>query len=237
MLSKDINDYERSTAQYFVDISKIKNLSKTEERELLREYKTTGSQIARDKILNANLKFVVSIAKGYKGRGLPFADLIAEGNMGMMKALEKFNMSNEVKFISYAVWWIRQAMCEAIEKRNGLMAENLPDETADIVKKEDVSEDEDVSHNQYIDAYGHYDKEKAESIASTINILTQDLSERELDILTKYEGLNGNKQMTLEEIGMIYGLTKERVRQINEKSIKKMCARALIENVTSDVYR
>lgn len=234
MLSQEVNDYEKSTQQYFSEISSYESLSKEEEKELFLEYKQTHNPAIRDRICQSNLKFVVNIAKCYKGRGLSFADLISEGNIGMMKAFDRFDIEKDFKFISYAVWWIKQSILEAIEKRNNLSAEELP---TDHEKSDNYEDDDCVDVNPEFIEHSYREDAKELEVQHAIEMLSDELSERERNFLFMYFGLNGQKELTLEQIGQQYNLTKERVRQINEKSLKKLRARALNKCITSDIYR
>ena len=120
--NKYINDFDISAKIYFSEISQYKSLSQEEELSLWKRYKLNNDLKARDTIIKSNLKFVASIAKGYQGRGLSYSDLIAEGNCGLLRALNKFDYKKGYKTISYSVWWIRQAILEALKERNGLEA-------------------------------------------------------------------------------------------------------------------
>ena len=120
--NKYINDFDISAKIYFSEISQYKSLSQEEELSLWKRYKLNNDLKARDTIIKPNLKFVASIAKGYQGRGLSYSDLIAEGNCGLLRALNKFDYKKGYKTISYSVWWIRQAILEALKERNGLEA-------------------------------------------------------------------------------------------------------------------
>lgn len=238
MLSQEVNDYERSTTQYFKDLKNIKSIKKNEEFELFRQYYEEHNEGAKKIILQSNLKFVITIAKQYKGRGVPFNDLISEGNIGLIKAFNKFDYKRGIKFISYAVWWIKQSILSAIENGNNLPAEELPSEYENY----DIHNDnENIKQSQFNspfeDKEGKYDAEYECNLKYIINTLTSDLNQREKEIFELYYGLNNKKTLTLEEIGNIYGLTKERVRQINEKSLKKVYSKALLENITIDVTR
>ena len=122
-----VDDYEKSTAAYFNLIKKNKPLTKKEEMNLWRNFKENNDLSAREKLIKANLKFVPSVAKQFKGCGLPFADIIEEGNIGLIKAIDRFDPKRDNKVISYAVWWIKKCIMEAIEKRGVLDTENIDD--------------------------------------------------------------------------------------------------------------
>ena len=116
-----VDDFEQSTNAYFNAIKNSKPLSKKNEMELWRRFHEENDMSAREELIKANLKFVPSVARQFKGCGLPFADIIEEGNIGLIKAIDRFNPSKDNKVISYAVWWIRKTIIEAIEKKVLLM--------------------------------------------------------------------------------------------------------------------
>lgn len=227
---KSVNDFEKSSQTYFKDISKYKTLTKDEEFTLWEQYKKHNDISARDKLIQSNLKFVASVAKGYQGLGLSYADLIAEGNYGLMKAIDKFDYQKGYKTISYSVWWIRQTILEALRDRIGIQGEELPKDFEKQYDDDEVITNE-VSINDNFIEYNDIDHEQIE-IKNIISILMDDLNERERFILTKYYGLENNKPLTLEEIGNELDLTKERVRQILVKVFKKMRSEALKLNVS-----
>ena len=229
-------EHDKSVTTYFDEVAGYKPLSHEEEYELWKKYKYEGDMKARDKLISANLKFVASIAKQYQGRGLSYADLIAEGNIGLMKALDKFDGERGFKVISYSVWWIRQTILEALAKRNASDDEDLPldYEKSMSVVIEDDNQPEDFSNDSYvndgIETNHELEREQA------LQFLMEYLNQRERNIITKYYGLDGNKPKTLEEIGMEYGLTKERIRQIKNTSFKKMRSVALATGMTANVF-
>jgi len=231
---KIINDFDVSSQIYFNEISQYHPLSIEEELSLWKQYKNNNDIKARDKIINSNLKFVASVAKSYQGRGLSYSDLIAEGNCGLLKALDKFDYKKGYKTISYSVWWIKQSILEALKERNNLDSDELP---MDFEKQH--SDDEEIyempiKYDNFIE--DEADKTKIEDLKEVINILTNCLTEREFIIITNYFGLNGDS-LTLEEIGKKLHLTKERIRQLLEKSLRKLRAEALINSITSDIYK
>lgn len=227
---KSVNDFEKSSQTYFKDISKYKTLTKDEEFTLWEQYKKHNDISARDKLIQSNLKFVASVAKGYQGLGLSYADLIAEGNYGLMKAIDKFDYQKGYKTISYSVWWIRQTILEALRDRIGIQGEELPKDFEKQYDDDEVITNEVRINDNFIE-YNDIDHEQIE-IKNIISILMDDLNERERFILTKYYGLENNKPLTLEEIGNELDLTKERVRQILVKVFKKMRSEALKLNVS-----
>lgn len=227
-------EHDKSVTTYFNEVANCKPLSREEEYELWKKYKYDGDMGARDKLISANLKFVASIAKQYQGRGLSYADLIAEGNIGLMKALDKFDGDRGYKVISYSVWWIKQSILEALAKRNTSDAEDLPCD----YEKQYAAEDDDYQIDNEGDSYISEDFGEGDEVERTkaINFLMDYLNQRERNIITKYYGLDGNKPKTLEEIGMEYGLTKERIRQIKNMSFKKMRSVALATGMTANVF-
>lgn len=227
-------EHDKSVSTYFNEVANYKPLSREEEFELWRKYKYDGDMAARDKLISSNLKFVASIAKQYQGRGLSYADLIAEGNIGLMKALDKFDGERGYKVISYSVWWIRQTILEALAKRNVTDGEDLP---SDYEKQDTMDEeylDSEMLGGEFVCELSAADKERERDEA--IKFLMEYLNQREKNIITKYFGLDGNKPKTLEEIGMEYGLTKERIRQIKNTSFKKMRSVALATGMTANVF-
>lgn len=228
-------EHDKSVTRYFNEVAGCKPLSKSEELELWRKYKYDGDMAARDKLISSNLKFVANIAKQYQGRGLSYSDLIAEGNIGLIKALDKFDGERGYKIISYSVWWIRQTILEALSKRNASNDEDLPCD----YEKQGFSDDDGIyagetDDNEYFNETDTLSGEKER--AETVNLLMEYLSQRERNIITKYYGLDGNKPKTLEEIGMEYGLTKERIRQIKNTSFKKMRSIALATGMTASAF-
>ena len=232
--NKFINDFDLSSQLYFNEISKYKPLSIDEELKLWKQYKYNNDLKARDKLITSNLKFVASVAKGYQGRGLSYSDLIAEGNCGLLKAIDKFDFKKGYKTISYSVWWIRQSILEALKERNILNSEELPSD----FEKQQNEEDEIVEEPTKIDFSFEYENENTdnEEVKNIIKILTKCLNKRELIIVSRYYGLDG-ECLTLEEIGRELNLTKERIRQILEKSLKKLRTEALTNSITTDIYK
>ena len=227
-----------------------------------------GDQAALEKLTKANLRFVVSVAKQYQNQGLSLPDLINEGNLGLIKAAEKFDETRGFKFISYAVWWIRQSILQALAEQSRIVRLPLnqvgslnkinkalskfeqdnermpsPDELADIldiprdkiadtlrVSGRHVSVDApfvDGEDNSLLDVLVNNDSPNAdkglvnESLNKEIERALSTLTERERDIVKDFFGI-GTQEMTLEEIGEKFGLTRERVRQIKEKAIRRL---------------
>jgi len=236
---KDVNDFERSITDYFKEINGFTPLSKEEDMSLWEKYKKENDIKARDKIIKSNLKFVASVAKQYIGMGLSYSDLIAEGNMGLMKAMDKFDYNKGYKTISYSVWWIRQSILEAIKKRNTMSGDDLPenklfedDEFSDIEDYDDSS----YENDEYVEEYD-MDKYFGPEEKKLVSLLIPCLSEKESLIITDYYGLDDSEELTLEEIGKKLKLTKERVRQIKETALKKLRSEALSQSISSENYR
>lgn len=267
MSKKFLNfDTSDSITKYFKDVRKSTILTSKEEVDLAKRIKD-GDQIAIDKLVKANLKFVVSIAKEYQGQGLPLSDLISEGNFGLIKAATRFDHEKGFRFISYAVWWIKQSIIQSLNDNARVV--RLP---ANVINKishlnKEISKFE--SENERQPVYGElFDKnntaveiitypkhtslndvinedgdelielivdEKEEEgfvltdkVKSGLNEALSSLDERERAIIESYFGINTDLEpMTLEAIGDRYGLTKERIRQIKEKAIRKLRHNAL----------
>lgn len=255
--------------KYLNDIGKIDLLTPEQEADLAKRIKK-GDQEALEKLTKANLRFVVSVAKQYQNQGLSLSDLINEGNVGLMKAAKRFDESKGFKFISYAVWWIRQSILQAIVEYsrmvriplNRLTAYNkvndawvrfvqkferepTHEELAEILgvpEKEivlmlkgnhrhvsvdaPVSDDDNSVSMLDMMPYGEENtpdlKLMEESLRIDIFEGLEVLSPREGDIIKAFYGLGDNKPMTLEEIAETYDMSKERVRQIKEKSLRRM---------------
>ena len=233
MAKPNTNDFEHSSQVYFNEISKFKPLSKEEEYSLWERYKKSNDLRARDKLIKANLKFVASVAKKYQGMGLSYSDLIAEGNYGLMKAIDKFDHEKGYKTISYSVWWIKQTILEALNERNEMKTEDLQEDYGKQIEKNDddtpnTENDTENSPNELI--FNGELTSNPNEIKLFIENLMDCLNEREAYIISEYFGLN-HKETTLEDIGSKLGLTKERVRQIKEKALKKLRSEALAQTV------
>ncbi len=266
---KKASSYEEgSLDQYLRDISAYPLISREEEAELARRIRV-GEQEALDKLVRSNLRFVVSVAKKYQNQGVSLSDLINEGNLGLIRAAHKFDETKGIKFISYAVWWIRQAILQAlaeqsrivrvplnragtlhrIGKRANTLLQELGREAthAEIAEGMDITEEEvakTMSISQVhlsLDAplTPGEDNRLLDYLADTVNptpdeqtfekALTEaiedslgGLKEREARILRLYFGIDGAEPMTLEEIGSLLGITRERVRQIKEKALSRL---------------
>ena len=267
-ITKSITNRESASLdKYLQEIGKEELITVEEEVELAQRIKK-GDQVALEKLTRANLRFVVSVAKQYQNQGLSLPDLINEGNLGLIKAAEKFDETRGFKFISYAVWWIRQSILQALAEQSRIvrlplnqvgslnkinkafskfeqeherkpspeeLAESLElpaDKVADTlrVSGRHVSVDApfvDGEDNSLLDVLVNNDSPNAdrtlimESLAKEIYRALATLTERESDIIRLFFGI-GCQEMTLEEIGERFGLTRERVRQIKEKAIRRL---------------
>jgi len=268
-IAKQVTNREAlSLDKYLHEIGRMDLISAEEEVELAKRIKK-GDKDALEKMITANLRFVVSVAKQYQNQGLSLPDLINEGNLGLIKAAQRYDETRGFKFISYGVWWIRQAILQALAEQarivrlplnkigsitrinktfNKLEQEYQREPTSDEVAflletSSEVIEDamKVSSHHVSMDAPIHdedgnslYDVILNEdspspdlglmktSLSNEIDRTLSTLGEREADVIRYFYGLCGHRQHTLEEIGDEFGLTRERVRQIKEKTIKKM---------------
>ncbi|MBQ6192509.1 MAG: sigma-70 family RNA polymerase sigma factor [Bacteroidaceae bacterium] len=260
-----------SLDKYLQEIGREALLPVEEEVELSQRIRKNGDRRALDKLVRANLRFVVSVAKQYQNQGLSLPDLINEGNVGLIKAAEKFDETRGFKFISYAVWWIRQTILQALAEQSRIVRlplnqvsavnkitkamtkfeqeyERKPsaDELAELVNElpEKISDSLRASgrhvsvdapfiegeENSLLDVMTNPDSPMAdkglvsESLSTEIDRALGVLNEREKQIIERSFGINNQPEMTLEEIGETFGLTRERVRQIREKAIRKLRA-------------
>ena len=267
--NKITNRESVSLDRYLSDISKLSLLAPDDEADLAARIRD-GDQEALNTLTTANLRFVVSVAKQYQNQGLSLSDLINEGNVGLIKAARRFDETKGFKFISYAVWWIRQSILQAIVEYSRIVRlpvnkvttynklkqayasfiqeyERKPsnDELGEImdmtpsqvrsimaIGNKHVSFDAPVSNEDsdatmidfYLDKnYKHTDDNLSnESIRIDVDTNLSVLSPREKEILKSYYGLNGTTEMNLEEIGEMFNLTRERVRQIKERSLRRL---------------
>lgn len=253
--------------EYLKEISKIPTLSAEEEKELWKKYKLEGDKEALKKILESNLKFVVNYAKKFRGMGLSFEDLINEGNLALIEAALRFDPSRNVRFVSYAVWWIRQAIINAFardkrvfslpvkhvylfgklskkeeELKETLKREPTTEELANELKRsrEKIEElisvaDERLQFNIesetsseppfVVGGADDSDVEKIlmrESLNKLMGELLSNLKEREAEILKMRYGIEDGKPKTLQEISELMGISKERVRQIENRAMEKL---------------
>ena len=208
-------EHVQELSTYFNDIQNIRRLTRRED-QILSEKIQKGDEQALNKLVYHNLRFVVNIAKNYRNSNVPFADIISEGNLGLIRAAHKFDSTKGVKFISYAVWWIKNSINECIEKYNR-DNETLSYDDYTINKCTDLDNKFEQINEDF--------EEKINNIQSrkdAIESLMKCLHEREIKILTLFFGLNGGKEMTLEEVGKEMCLTNERVRQIKDSALSKL---------------
>ncbi len=268
-ITKQVTNRETASLdKYLQEIGKVDLITAEEEVELAQRIKA-GDMIALEKLTKANLRFVVSVAKQYQNQGLSLPDLINEGNLGLIKAAKRFDETRGFKFISYAVWWIRQSILQALAEQSRIVRlplnkigsinkinkafaqleqehERIPSakEIADLLEmsESDVKESmKNSGRHVSMDAplvegedSNLYDVVRSgespspdkdllvESLRVEIERSLNTLTPREADVIRLYFGLNGNHPMTLEEIGETFDLTRERVRQIKEKAIRRM---------------
>lgn len=202
-------DYEEEIEYYFKSLKEYRQLSKEEERELGLRIKN-GDKRALNKLVEHNLKFVVNIAKGYRERGVPFADLVSEGNLGLIHAASKFDPNKDIRFISYAVWWIRCYINDFIDEQYCGVEVSTDD-------YKDYQYREDQINTEFEDNLNSLNDRN-----STIADLLMCLKDREKKIIQMSFGLNGEREMTLDEISKATDLSMERVRQIKDNAIMKL---------------
>jgi len=268
-ITKQVTNRETASLdKYLQEIGKVDLITAEEEVELAQRIKA-GDQIALEKLTKANLRFVVSVAKQYQNQGLTLPDLINEGNLGLIKAAQRFDETRGFKFISYAVWWIRQSILQALAEQSRIVRlplnkigsinkinktfafleqahERVPsaeeiakelDMTVEDVKQSlknsgrHVSMDAPLIDGEDSNLYDvlrsgespNPDKDLLhESLRTEIERALETLTPREADVIRLYFGLAGQHSMTLEEIGETFDLTRERVRQIKEKAIRRL---------------
>ena len=254
---------------YLKEINKVPLLTREEEQKYASRA-AEGDPVAKNKLIQANLRFVVNVAKKYQNQGLPLADLISEGNIGLMNAIERFDVSKGYHFISYAVWWIRQAILKAICEKSRMirLPLNRANELVQIekmrkelqsgssgdpeiheiaraldMKEEHVADLINISRDMvsldtpiydekdssilsdFVEDKGQKAPEESvidRSLREDINSVLNTLSRKEADIIQFRFGLNGKRPMSLKEIGNRYKLTKERIRQIEKKALKRL---------------
>ncbi|MFD2719905.1 RNA polymerase sigma factor RpoD/SigA [Hymenobacter monticola] len=268
-ISKQITNREsQSLDKYLQEISKVSMVSIDEEVELAQRIRE-GDQMALEKLTKANLRFVVSVSKQYQNQGLTLGDLINEGNLGLIKAAKRFDETKGFKFISYAVWWIRQSILQALAEQSRIVRlplnrvgslnkisrsfseleqkferEPSPDEIAELLElsTSEVVDTLKISgrhvsmdapfvqgeENRLLDVMANKDTESPDagllndSLRREVQRALSTLTLREADVVTLHFGLNGHAAQTLEEIGEQFSLTRERVRQIKEKAIRRL---------------
>ena len=268
---KQITNREASSLdKYLLEIGKMRLLSSDEEIFLSQQVRA-GNYTALNALIKCNLRFVISVAKQYQNQGLPLSDLINEGNLGLIKAAQRFDETKGFKFISYAVWWIRQAILQAIAEQARLV--KLPQNQVDNLNKinrtfaqleqefqrdptaEEIASilalnvltvdqtlqtsgyhlsldaplyDDDENENSQYDLYKNDFSPSPDnglletSLKIEIKRLLSKLDGREAAILSSYYGLNGNQALALDDISLRFGLTRERIRQIKDNSIRKL---------------
>jgi RNA polymerase primary sigma factor len=258
-ITKQVTNRETASLdKYLQEIGKVELITAEEEVELAQRIKA-GDQIALEKLTKANLRFVVSVAKQYQNQGLTLPDLINEGNLGLIKAAQRFDETRGFKFISYAVWWIRQSILQALAEQSRIVRLPLnkigsinkinkayayleqenerPPSAAEISKHLEMSESDvkesmrnsgrhvsmDAPLVEGEDSNPNPDEDlMMDSLRTEIERSLATLTPREGDVIRLYFGLGGQHPMTLEEIGEKFDLTRERVRQIKEKAIRRM---------------
>ena len=254
-------------SMYLKDIEKIPLIGRDEEYDLAMRAKN-GDDAARERLVNGNLRFVVSIAKQFQGRGLPLIDLISEGNIGLLTAIDKFEPEKGYHFISYAVWWIRQAILKAIgeksrmirlpmnksanliqilQAKSNLEKNGYDDASIEAIAAEcgmdaqdvleimqiardvssldaPVNSEEDTSFGDFLESDEPRPEEVVmdEALKNSVRKILGTLSEKERGIITLRFGLDNNKALSLKEVGEIYNLTKERIRQIEKKVLSNL---------------
>ena len=268
-ITKSITNREsQSLDKYLQEISKEELITADEEVELAQRIKA-GDQIALEKLIKSNLRFVISVAKQYQNQGLTLPDLINEGNLGLIKAAERFDESRGFKFISYAVWWIRQSILQALAEQSRIVRlplnqvgslnklnktfskleqqyERAPS-SEELAEELDITEDkvndtlkvggrhvsmdapfQEGEDNSLLDVLINDDSPNAdidlmsESLHREIKRSLSTLSEREREVIILFFGIGMKHGLTLEEIGTKFDLTRERVRQIKEKAIRRL---------------
>lgn len=210
------------TESYLKNIKRFRHLTREEESRLSERIKK-GDREAVDRLVTANLRFVVTIAREYRCSDVPLCDLIAEGNVGLMRAAEKFDGTKGYKFISYAVWWIRAYISACISQyNNGGVA--MTDENDGVIEK--------CTARGYVDdtINEEFENEMAvlQSREASIAELLKCLKKRELRVIIEYFGLEGEEEKTLDEISDELNITNERVRQIKDKALMKLRTEALM---------
>ena len=226
------NDFSDCVKTYYQDLKQYPPIPREKERKLLQLAKD-GDIDARNQIISANLRFVFDIAKKYRNHGVDISDLISAGNRGMFKAIEKFDMSKDVKFFSYAVWWIRQHMMKEIEIQK---EKDKSESSFDDVFPNDASYGENIYYNEDNEDYCVNDvsdtdsdfleqDEELQQKHFVVEQLLARLDDRERVVITKYFGIDDNSDgHNLEEISKDLNLSTERIRQIKLKAINTMRA-------------
>lgn len=230
------NDFTTTVISYYNDLKRCKPLSKGKERKLLKLCKH-GNVKARQMLLESNLRFVFNIAKHYSGKGVPIDELISDGNIGLLRAIEKFDYERDIRFISYAVWWIRQAMIEAIKRRHTMNYVQLESDCdiGDMIGGQNYYEEEIEIHNpssscQLSSITNDNEEDKVHERKRVLDEMMEVLTDRERDVIESYFGINDGHEMTLLEIGKKYNITSERVRQIKATAVRKLRTQLLLQD-------
>ena len=268
-ITKQVTNRETASLdKYLQEIGKVDLITADEEVELAQMIKA-GNQLALEKLTKANLRFVVSVAKQYQNQGLTLPDLINEGNLGLIKAAQRFDETRGFKFISYAVWWIRQSILQALAEQSRIV--RLPLNKIGSINKinktyafleqaherqpsaEEIAKELDMTINDVKESLKNSGRHVSmdaplvegedsnlydvlntgespnpdrillhESLKTEIERALETLTPREADVVRLYFGLGNQHAMTLEEIGETFDLTRERVRQIKEKAIRRL---------------
>ena len=216
------NDYTDNVKIYYNELKKCVPLDANAERELLIKSKS-GDISARNKIVESNLRFVFDIARRFRGRGVSMSDLISEGNIGLMKAIERFDMSKDVKFITYAVFWVKERMMSSIKANSSRIDSSLLDDFNDADSNDDCNN---LIKDKVNDVE---DEETSHSREDLLDGLMCVLNDKEKKIMEFSYGLCGNKEMSFQEIGKKYHISSERVRQIKLRSLDKIRMTAISE--------
>jgi len=221
MKNFEVKKYEKlyEIDSYFNEIKNFKSLTFEEESELAYKIKN-GDEKALEKLVTSNLKFVVNIVKQYRHSGVPFSDLISEGNIGLIKAAKKFDPSKGVKLISYAVWWIKNSVQECINDYISNHSQNIG--------FDDYILDKDKKYDFPLDCGIDVEISTLQGRNESIKELMQCLRKREAQIVIEYFGLSNEKEKTLDEISSELNITNERVRQIKDKALIKLRTEALL---------
>ena len=235
-MNSTINDYSKSVQTYCADLRKIKPLSQDKIKQLIPKAKAKDVE-ATNKILESNLRYVFKVAKSLRGRGVPLLDLISEGNLGILKAIDKFDLTKNYSFLTYANSWIRAYMLLKIrdeKKKNEIISINEYDET--FQKKNNKKDNEDnLSLNDVIQQDNNLDVD--EDVKNYIDNLLKKLTNIESKVIKMAFGFEYGKPMTMDEISQVIGGSSERARQIKEKALKKLRCYALKDDTFFEIFK